>query len=338
MTETGVTGEPLVTIIVVPRERFGTARRSLDTLYRETETPFRLIYVDAGSPRGLSTHLAAEARRLGFDLIRSERYLSPNQARNLGLSRAVGRYVVFVDNDLLVTRGWLSALVSCAEETGADLVGPLYGIGEPEKGRIHMAGGTARIEGADGSRTLREEHRFAGRLLREVEPELRRERTELVEFHCLLARLEMLRSLGPLDEELLSTTEHLDLCLAVREREGAVWLEPAARVSYVPPPPLLRGDRTYFRLRWSERWTRRSFERFRTKWRLAPDDPYFPEHLRWLRSHRRLLVQRAQRLANGLPGRNLRRLASLAISGAEVLWNRWTVRGATQEAAPRGTS
>lgn len=324
MSGTLAAGEP-VTIIVSPRERFAMARRSLESVYRNTETPFRLIYVDAGSPRELAEHLAEESRRLGFELVRSERYLSPNQARNLGLSRAEGRYVVFVDNDLLVTRGWLSALVSCAEETGADLVGPLYGIGEPEKGWVHMAGGTARIEETSGSRTLREEHRFAGRFLRDVEPELRRERTELVEFHCLLARLETLRSIGPLDEELWSTAEHVDLCLAVRERGGGVWIEPSARVSYVPPPPLSAADRPYFRLRWSERWTRRSFDRFRSKWRLAPDDPYFPEHLKWLRSHRRLPLQRAQRLSKALPGKRLGRLAWMAVSAAEVLWNRWTV-------------
>ncbi|MEO8431347.1 MAG: glycosyltransferase [Acidobacteriota bacterium] len=317
-----------VTVIVVPRERFSVARRALETLYRETEVPFRLIYVDAGSPPDLAAHLERESRRLGFDLVRREAFLSPNEARNLGLSRATGRYVVFADNDLLVSRGWLSALVSCAEETGADLVGPLYGIGEPEKGRVHMAGGTARIEEKNGSRTLREEHRFAGRLLREVETGLRREETELVEFHCMLARLETLRTLGPLDEEILSTGEHVDLCLAVRKQGGGVWIEPAARVTYIPPPPLLPMDRAYFRLRWSERWTRRSFDRFRVKWQLSPGDPYFPEHLRWLRSHRRLPLQRVRQIADALPGRRLPRLAWLAVSGAEMLWNRWTVGGA----------
>ena len=314
------------------------ARRSLEHRYRVTGGPFRLVYVDAGSPNDLSAHLAAESRRLGFELIRRNDYLSPNQARNLGLSRAGGRYVVFVDNDVLVTRGWLSALLTCAEETGADLVGPLYGIGEPEKGWIHMAGGTARIDEANGSRTLREEHRFAGRLLRDVAPELKRERTELVEFHCLLARLDTLRSLGPLDEELLSTAEHLDLCLAVRERGGGVWLEPAAHVSYVPPPPLQRADRAYFRLRWSERWTRRSFDRLRAKLRLAEDDPYFPEHLRWLRSHRRLPLRRVRRIADALPGRSLPRLAWLAVAGAEMLWNRWTVGRAAQADAASPTA
>ena len=325
MSETGGPADPDVTIVVVPRERFAMARRSLETLYRETEPTFRLVYVDGGSPPALSVHLAAEARRRGFEIIRTESYLSPNGARNLGLPHATGRYVVFLDNDVLVAPGWLSALMRCAEETGADLVGPLYGIGEPENGQVHMAGGTARIEEAQGVRRLLEKHRFAGRFVSEIEKELRRDTTELLEFHCLLARLDTLREITPLDEELLNMGEHVDLCLAVRERGGSVWFEPASRVSYVPPSSLDSSDRAFFRLRWSERWTQRSLDRLREKWRLAPDDPFLQESFRWVRSHRRLPLKRVQRLLERIPGRALAHLALYALAAAELVWNRCRV-------------
>ncbi|MGH9400221.1 MAG: glycosyltransferase family 2 protein, partial [Thermoanaerobaculia bacterium] len=286
---------PETTIVVVPRERFAVTRRALETLYRETDYPFRLVYVDAGSPAEIARYLEEQARQRGFELLRFDRYLSPNEARNLGAARASGRYVVFVDNDLLVARGWLAALVRCAEETGADLVGPVYGAGEPEEGRIHMAGGTAQIHERAGPRRFTESHRFVGLLLREIGPELRRETTELVEYHCMLARRETLDALGPLDEELLSMAEHIDLCLAVRQRGGSVYLEPSSRVTYLPPPPLDAADRRFFQLRWSEAWARRSYAHFRQKWRLDPDDPYFRQNLSFLRSHRRLPLQNTQR-------------------------------------------
>ena len=59
----------LATIVMVPRERFSTTKRSLASLYQHTRPPFDLIYVDGGSPRHIAHHLAAEARLRGFRLI-----------------------------------------------------------------------------------------------------------------------------------------------------------------------------------------------------------------------------------------------------------------------------
>jgi GT2 family glycosyltransferase len=322
----GTSLPPQVTVIVVPRERFSVTQRSLESLYRDTGFPFQLIYVDGGSPPGIARYLAAESKAREFELVRTDRLLAPNEARNLGLARATGRYMAFIDNDVLLAPGWLAALVACAEETGADLVGPLYGVGEPDGGFIHMAGGTTRIEERGGERYLLEQHRFAGRRIAEVEKELRREPTELLEFHCLLARASTLRAMGPLDERLLSTGENIDLCLAVRQQGGAIYFEPSARMSYLPPPPLDPFDLAYFRLRWSEAWTRASYTRLRQKWKLSPHDPYFPEHFRWLRSHRRLVLQPIQKGLQRALGRGLARWPLRGLALCEMALNRWLIR------------
>jgi GT2 family glycosyltransferase len=264
---------PAVTVIVVPRERFSSVPRSLECLYRETNVPFNLVYVDGGSPEKTKRYLEAEARARGFQLIRSPRYLTPTEARNLGLEQARSKYVVFIDNDVLVSPGWLGALLRCAEETGAWLVGPLYCLGEPAFETVHMAGGTAHIEIRDGERRLSERHHLPGRPLDDVRQKIQRMRTELVEFHCLLARTEIFRRLGRLDEGFLSDFEHLDLCLAVAEAGGGIYLEPEAVVNWVTPPPLTWSDLSYFMLRWSDAWNRKSLHRFREKWDLPAEDP-----------------------------------------------------------------
>jgi GT2 family glycosyltransferase len=180
---------PDVTIVVVPRERFQLTRRSLESIYDTTTSPFALIYVDGGSPAATRRYLESQARARGFRLVRTEQYLTPNQARNLGMSEAATRYIVFVDNDVLVTPGWLEALIRCAEETGAWVVGPLYCHGELERGEVHMTGGHAHIFDGAGVRRFREDHRFFGRPLREVRPRLRREPCEMVESTvCWCAR------------------------------------------------------------------------------------------------------------------------------------------------------
>ena len=78
-----ISAEPLVTLIVVPRERFGVALRSLESIYANTQFPFRLIYVDAGSPAAVARALAAQAKARGFELLRVDSLLAPNEARNL---------------------------------------------------------------------------------------------------------------------------------------------------------------------------------------------------------------------------------------------------------------
>jgi hypothetical protein len=86
---------PEITIIVVPRERFQFAQESLDSLYEHTTLPFKLIYVDNHSPAKLRQHLIETSTEKGFQLIHSERFLSPNAARNLGLKQVTTPYVVF---------------------------------------------------------------------------------------------------------------------------------------------------------------------------------------------------------------------------------------------------
>jgi GT2 family glycosyltransferase len=291
---------PDVTIVVVPRERFSLATRALRGLYAETEPPFELVYVDGASPARTRRWLETEAKRRGFRLIRSERYLAPTEARNLGLGQASGRYVVFIDNDVLVRRGWLDSLVRCAQETGAWIVGPLYCLGEPAFTRIHMVGGTAHVDVRDGNRYLVEQHHLPNTRLEEVQPTLQRTRTELAEFHCLLARADVFERLGPLDPRLLSDFEHVDLCLAVRDAGGSIYIEPEALVNWVTPPPLAWSDLPYFMLRWSDAWNRESLRRFRAKWRLTEDDPN--GHYAFVTSYRRLALmplRRAVRKAFG---------------------------------------
>ncbi len=286
--------EPLVTIVVVPRERFSFALASLDAVYERTSFPFRLVYVDAGSPRAVRRGLERRAAERGFELVRVDRYLTPNAARNLGLRRVSTRYVVFLDNDGLVMPGWLGALVGFAEVRGAAVCGPPPCNGPPEREIIHIAGGTAGIVEQDGRRRFDAVHRLSGRRASEVRDGLAREAADEIEFHCMLVRTEVFERLGPLDEGLLNTQEHSDLCLKVREAGLSVVFEPASVVSYVPPPPFALSDVPYFLLRWSEEWTRASLAHFADRWRLDPDDPGLESTIDFVRWHRRLPVRHAR--------------------------------------------
>ena len=81
--------EGLVTVVVVPRERFSETRSALERMYAATAPPFPLVYVDGGSPRHIREYLEAQSKEKGFQLIRTDYYLAPNEARNLA-ARSVG--------------------------------------------------------------------------------------------------------------------------------------------------------------------------------------------------------------------------------------------------------
>ncbi len=300
------------TIVVVPRERFSFARRSFDAVLACAPDPHRIVYVDGGSPPPVRDRLKAMAREKGFRLLRTEEYLVPNRARNLGARGADTEHVVFIDNDVIPEPGVFDALVRCADETGAWVVGPVYCAGDPRDRIVHVAMGEARIEEDKGRRRFHERHRFVNERLDRIRPQLRRAPCEMVEFHCLLVRRDAVERLGPLDEGLMSALEHVDLCLAVREAGGAVYTEPESVVTYVAPPPFRDGDLPYFLLRWSDAWNRASIARFAEKWRLPADDPRLLAVAAWLRYHRKLAIPRWIRILGKTLGR--RRLMRLTDS------------------------
>lgn len=267
--------EPLVTLVVVPRERFSYAQTSLESIYAHTQRPFNLVYVDGNSPRKLRRYLEEQALEKGFKLIRTDHYLYPNQARNLGLQAVDTKYLVFVDNDVVVSPGWLEALVTCAEETNAAVVGPLMCQHEPIHAEVHFAGGQSHVwVDKLGRRRLREKMFHQGKTVEEIRSSLARTPTELAEFHCVLVRRSLFDQIGPLDEAMLNTKEHLDFCMLVREAGHTVYFEPASLVTYVPGPPQEWADVHYYMLRWSNHWTLESLHRLRDKWNLA-EDGYF---------------------------------------------------------------
>ena len=326
---------PLATVAFVPRETFCQTRAAFDALLENTETPYDLICVDGGSPAQVRDYLAAKARELGFTLLRSEGFLTPNQARNIAVGYVRTKYVAFIDNDAFPAPGWLSALVSCAEETGAWAVGPLYFEHEPRETFLHMAGGECRIvPKGDGTNTFVEEHTHGHKKFTEVGP-FERQETELLEFHTMLVAMKVFDALGPLDEALTCTFEHCDLCLAIRSAGKKVFLEPAARITYVPPRKLDAVDDAFFQFRWSEASIDQSFTRLEEKYAISRTDERVARRRYWLRHHRRHRLTGLHRLRKVF-GRGAYSLfeAGIVIPLDNAI-SRWRFRGGKAGSAAR---
>ena len=274
------------TIVVVPRDHFSDAKESLESILAFTRPEVPLVYVDGASPPPIASYLREQAARRAFELVRYDHYLTPNQARNIGAAKVSTRYLVFIDNDVVVSPDWLALLVECAETSGAAIVGPLYYAGRPLMRAVHFAGGDARID------VVREggiERRRLIDRIHSIEIPAEAVRTGAAEFHCMLVRTEALRRLGGLDEKILSTRENIDFCLAVRQAGEAIYFEPRSKVTYLPPNPLRASDVPYFALRWSDLWDLSSFHHLRDKWQLD-EDQYFHRQYRNLGWRRREIM------------------------------------------------
>ena len=255
-----------VTVALIPHEGFARASVTLDEVVATIDTDTPLVVVEAGAPDHVRRHIDDVASRRPITRLGGTRYLAPNEARNLAFTAVDTEYVAFVDNDMHLVDDWLGPLVTCAEQTGAWAVNPVIAEFD-DPALVHLAGGSCRIFEQSGRRVFRDVPAHANEPVALVRPMLERQATEMLEFHCMLVRSDALRRVGPLDEDLRSSWEHCDLCLAIHAAGAETWIEPDSYVVIV---------RTYDRenlmqsvLRWSRAWNKHTARHFARKHGLA---------------------------------------------------------------------
>lgn len=285
--KTQTESRPRVTIVMTARERHSLAIGAIENIVGHTTLPYRFIYADVQSPAWLRESLALRSNEWGLEVVRFEEPLWPQEAR----SRLVGMidtdYVVFIDNDVRVEDHWLEALVACADQTGAGIVGPLYLMGGgTQPNTIHMAGGKLTEAPAEGGRILEDVH-----LLKHADPEqvadkLFRQPCDFAEYHCMMVRGELLRDCRLLDPCIRCVHEHIDTAFSVKQRGYPIFFEPSARVTYLAFADYMLDELPLFRNRWSREAAAASIDAFCKKWSVVNDNRSFGSLWEFLRAHR----------------------------------------------------
>jgi glycosyltransferase involved in cell wall biosynthesis len=270
----------LASIIVVCCNQLEFTRRCVDSVLRHTRPPYELIVVDNGSTDETPQYLeeirrAAAVREVGpacragpgqarsrpaggtyfadaperVEIIRNETNPGHPPAVNQALAQVRGRYVVFLDNDTVMTPGWLDGLihVSLQDWPRNGMVGPVTN-GAPDVQAVRP--GYADLADLDAFAGARRKE-FAGRVL---------SHSRLTSF-CLLVRRDVLDRIGNWDERFCPGF-FVDDDLSVRAREAGFRLMVALDV-YVHH----FGHRTFQSLGAdSRRQLLENFERFKAKW------------------------------------------------------------------------
>ncbi len=140
-----------------------------------------------------------------------------------GGDAARGRFLVFLNNDTVVTDGWLDALIWTIETLpGAGIVGArlLY-----PNGQVQEVGGIVFRDGSGAHFHRRSFPSEASDFAREV---------DYVSGACLALRTEDWRALGGFDERYLPAYyEDTDLCFRMRALGKSVWVQPAAEIFHL---------------------------------------------------------------------------------------------------------
>ena len=279
-----------VTIVMVPRERYSGIVDTIVSMYENTETPFDLIVVDGALPENVQKEIESLKVRHGFSFIHKPYPLNPNEARNIGLEYVDSPYVVFSDNDIIFTKGWLSKLLDTAKEYSAWLVGPTILDGHPADGCIHATAGISGFVEKDGKRHYEFVPGNVHKNLADVGA-LQRGPVSMLEFHVILCATHIFSKIGKLDERVSSFGDHDDLVMSVQELDGPIIYEPESIVGYHDPGTNIdivdRSDLPYYLLRWSDEWNFGSVDRAAEKWSLSEDAHWMPHAKHWARVRRR---------------------------------------------------
>ncbi len=210
---------PRVSIVIPVHNKFAYTAACLRSLAEHAgHVTFEVIVVDDASGDGTATGLAQIE---GIVVERNAANLGFVGSCNAGAARARGEFVLFLNNDTVVTAGWLEALVRCFEEeaqaglVGAQLVYP--------DGRLQEAGGIVFADGSGwnyGRFDDPDDPRYA----------YRREADYCSGAAILLPRA-LFERLGRFDVRYAPAYyEDTDLAFAVRAAGLKVFVEPRARV------------------------------------------------------------------------------------------------------------
>jgi GT2 family glycosyltransferase len=192
----------LTSIIVPCVDGLRWTRECLEAVKRHTKSPYEIILVDNASTDGTG----AWARRAGARVIRNKTNLGFAKAINQGMTAARGRWLVWLNNDVVVTPGWLERLIDCAERAPwIAAVGPCtdvtVGFQRVDAPQFKNARDLAMFSEAWALR-------HAGRA----------EGVPRLTGFCVLVKREAVRLVGLLDERFgLGTYEEFDYCLRLRQ-------------------------------------------------------------------------------------------------------------------------
>lgn len=194
----------LTSIVMLTWNQLPVTQDCVASIRRHTNEPYELIVVDNGSTDGTVDWLHTEAAsHPGMRLVLNARNQGFARGCNQGLAAATGEFVMLLNNDVVVTEGWLAGMRETLERTnGVGFVGPM----------TNEISGRQKVVPIGYEESLSELDTFAAEWRRRHR--YQRVFSPRVVGFCMLSRASLYDAIGRLDETFgTGNYEDDDLCL-----------------------------------------------------------------------------------------------------------------------------
>ncbi|MBW2073128.1 MAG: glycosyltransferase family 2 protein [Deltaproteobacteria bacterium] len=198
----------MASIVILTFNALELTKLCVDSILENTSYPYELIFVDNASSDGTVEYLEKDVRCRMSDarlkIIKNKKNLGFAAGCNQGILASKGDYIVLLNSDTIVPKGWLKGLVEVADrDETIGIVGPLTNNTLPEqmiKTNYTMIG---------------EMYEFARRIS-EKNRGMMKEMDHLTGF-CMLIKREVINNVGLFDENYgIGTFEDTDYCWRTR--------------------------------------------------------------------------------------------------------------------------
>jgi GT2 family glycosyltransferase/glycosyltransferase involved in cell wall biosynthesis len=207
-------GNPLVSILIPVHDRVDLTRQCFESLfqYADPAIPVEYLVVDDCSSDETPAYLAGLSEQVR--VLRNDERQCFGSNINMAAAQARGKYLCLLNNDTLVTAGWLRALVVTIEQD------PQIGVlGNrhlyPDSGKLNHAG----MVFDDAGKPF---HLYPGRPA-DYAPALLSREFQIVTGACWLVPRTLFLKMGGFDDGFRNGFEDVDFCLRVRQQNLKVY-------------------------------------------------------------------------------------------------------------------
>lgn len=193
----------LVSLVILTYNEIDYTKRCLKSLQKHTPEDHEIIFVDNGSTDGTVKWLRAQVQQNpNYRLIENKNNLGFAKGCNQGIEASRGEYILLLNNDVVISDGWLAGLLECHR------LAPQAGIIGPMTNNIS---GHQQVQD-EAYRSVEDLAKYAA-AFRERYRHRRMAYRRIVGF-CMLFQRSLVEQIGLLDESFgTGNFEDDDLCL-----------------------------------------------------------------------------------------------------------------------------